>query len=380
VDVKRTLSLAVGLMMLMVASAPALAQNGSPEIVSASANAAMTRITIIGTDLDGRGTPEVTLGNYPQLTLVSSTRTQIVAVLPAGIPAGSYLLSVERRNRTGAIDFTIGVTGPQGPAGPIGLRGLTGPAGANGAAGATGATGATGASGAAGATGATGAVGPQGEQGATGEAGPQGPQGPQGAQGAPGLAGPGTIQYLTNSQLFTTNGSWTAPAGVDYVQIQLVGAGGTGGDADGAGITNGYAGGGGGGGGYVQAIMKVVAGNSYSVVVGVPANGGYASCGGDFGVRGGDSSVNGIIAGGGGGGGRAFAYSAPGFGGSGGAMTGGPSSYFGNAGTTGGPVIGGAGGASGAPSATTFGTGGQGSSNCGVVTALAQPGFVRISW
>ncbi len=61
-----------------------------------------------------QGTPEVSLGNY-DLTLVSSTRTQIVANLPPGIPAGTYLLTVERRNRSGAIDFTIGVTGPQGP-------------------------------------------------------------------------------------------------------------------------------------------------------------------------------------------------------------------------------------------------------------------------
>ncbi len=262
------------------------------------------------------------------------------------------------------------ITGPQGPAG---LPGPAGPVGPGGPAGAPGAVGPQGTTGAQGATGAQGPAGPAGAKGDPGAAGPQGP------------AGPSTIQLLTQSQFFGASTSWVAPAGVTMVHVQLQGAGGTGGDADGAGIVNGYAGGGGGGGGFVQTLVSVVPGTSYNVVVGAPANGGAASCGGNFGFRGSDSTFAGIVAGGGGGGGRAFAYSAPGYGGGGGSVTGGVSSYFGQSGGTGGNVIGGPGGAPGqsiypSPGTPAYGTGGQGSSNCGVQTALAQAGFARISW
>jgi len=200
----RTCAVVMTTFLCMVGAVPATAQSwfgnngGTPEIISASANAAQTQITILGNNLDGRGTPEVSLGTY-DLALISTSRSRIVARLPAGIPAGTYLLTVERRNREGAIDFTIGVTGPQGPAGPMGPQGPQGPQGAPGATGAQGAqgtpgaqgaTGAAGATGAQGATGADGAIGPQGPQGATGATGAVGAVGATGAQGAEGAQGP----------------------------------------------------------------------------------------------------------------------------------------------------------------------------------------------
>lgn len=91
--------------------------------------------------------------------------------LPAGIPAGTYLLAVVT-SPTYAV-FNIGVkyetAGPAGPTGATGATGLTGPTGATGDAGAPGTTGATGATG-------IGLTGPTGETGATGATGATGPQ------------------------------------------------------------------------------------------------------------------------------------------------------------------------------------------------------------
>ncbi|MGE3277099.1 MAG: hypothetical protein AB7O67_18450 [Vicinamibacterales bacterium] len=188
---------------------------------------------------------------------------------------------------------------------------------------------------------------------------------------------------LTQSLLFTSSQDFVVPAAVTRLFVQVQGAGGTGGDADGAGIPNGFAGGGGGGGGYVQAVVDVTPGDTMPVVVGGVANGGNASCGGGFGITGGASSFAGLVGAGGGGGGRAFARSAPGVGGGGGTMSGSAGSFFGGAGQAGGPVIGGAGGAPGSAMlmlTPAYGAGGQGSSNCGVTTTLAMPGFVRVSW
>jgi hypothetical protein len=185
--------------------------------------------------------------------------------------------------------------------------------------------------------------------------------------------------------MFTTSGTWMPPPGVTAVQVQVQGAGGTGGDANGLGF-GGYGGGGGGGGGYVQAVVNVTPGTTYPVVVGVAANNGLASCGADPGFKGGNSSFNGIVAGGGFGGGVAQVF--PHFGGGGGAggsVTGGVSSFFGQPGGTGTLTGGGPGGLPGSsvfvsPTAPAYGTGGQGSNNCEVTSILAQPGFVRISW
>ena len=159
-------------------------------IINSTANPAT--ITITGADLlPAAGSPVVKLDGAI-LTLVSSSSTQIVAELPAGLAAGSFLLSVG----TGIFDVTNGAVGPQGAAGPTGPAGPQGPVGPAGATGATGASGPAGPAGPAGATGATGAIGPAGPAGptgatgATGAIGPAGPAGPAGATGATGAIGP----------------------------------------------------------------------------------------------------------------------------------------------------------------------------------------------
>jgi len=150
-----------------------------------------TAITIRGSNLSG-GSATVTLGSYAPLAVTSQTATQLVAALPAGVPAGSYTLGVQigssKTNSTSSV-ATIGAVGPTGPAGPTGAQGpvgatgaagATGPQGANGAPGPQGPVGAQGVKGDIGPVGPQGAVGPQGTTGATGATGPQGPTGPAG--------------------------------------------------------------------------------------------------------------------------------------------------------------------------------------------------------
>jgi len=178
-------------------------------IESAQADLTNNTVTIKGQKFGaGNHGPVVTLDGAP-LTVTSSNDTQIVAQLPKGIEAGSYLLTVSTTNlddahydsHFDAFDFTLGAVGPQGPQGvmgpmgPMGLPGPAGPAGPIGAtgpagpAGATGPTGATGPIGPAGPAGATGPVGATGSIGPVGPAGPAGPAGPTGATGAAGPAG-----------------------------------------------------------------------------------------------------------------------------------------------------------------------------------------------
>jgi hypothetical protein len=98
--------------------------------------------------------PTVIWNNQNLVPLVSFTPTVIVANLPNGIPAGTYLLIVTNSDGLSAqFNITFGAVGPQGPIGPQG---------------------ATGATAAQGPVGPTGATGPQGPAGSTGTAGPPG--------------------------------------------------------------------------------------------------------------------------------------------------------------------------------------------------------------
>ena len=67
-----------------------------------------------------------------------------------------------------------------------------------------------------------------------------------------------------NSVVFTNNGNFTVPSGINSLTIEVVGAGGNGG---------GNGGGGGGGGGYAKGVYNVVPGTVYNIVVGVPGSG-----------------------------------------------------------------------------------------------------------
>ena len=111
--------------------------------------------------------PEVSLGDQGLLHVTAASKTEITAILPVGLLAGDYELTVTTGSRflrrSAKHDLSIGAQGPIGPTGdqgPVGPQGEIGP------------------------------VGPQGEIGPQGPQGVPGPQGPQGIQGALGPSGP----------------------------------------------------------------------------------------------------------------------------------------------------------------------------------------------
>jgi len=149
---------------------------------------------------------------------------------------------------------------------------------------------------------AAGLAGAAGAQGAAGPAGPAGPQGPQGIQGLPGIgvqgapgpqgpAGSGGGGF-SGLQEFTQSGTFTVPAGVTHISVELWGGGGGAGvpGQPGSGvISSSYVcdpygglcadyiagpscdsqpGGGGGAGGYSRTILAVTPGASYQLIVG----------------------------------------------------------------------------------------------------------------
>lgn len=74
----------------------------------------------------------------------------------------------------------------------------------------------------------------------------------------------GTLFAQTSSQSFTSSGTFTVPAGVTSITIEVVGAGGDGG---------GNGGGGGGGGGYALGTYNVTPLTTLPVIVGLPGSG-----------------------------------------------------------------------------------------------------------
>lgn len=100
-----------------------------------------------------------------------------------------------------------------------------------------------------------------------------------------------TNPFQLQNQLFTSSGSWTAPAGVTRVKATVI-AGGGGGSA--------WAGSSGGGGGYSCAWVTVSPGTTYTVTVG---GGGFYQGGNGFGGTGGTSSFGSFLSATGGGGG-----------------------------------------------------------------------------
>ena len=92
-------------------------------ITEASVDSTTTRVTIGGLNFlgpDGRHLPTVLL-RTTVLPLVSETDKQIVALLPAGLTPGAYLLIVANSPYDfGTFDLTIGATGPAGAPGPAG--------------------------------------------------------------------------------------------------------------------------------------------------------------------------------------------------------------------------------------------------------------------
>nr|MBP6716702.1 collagen-like protein [Acidobacteriota bacterium] len=171
---KRVLLICVGVGVVMNAMAlNAASDDRDFRVQKVVLNATQTVMTITVTDEDGRlrGVPGLRLATAP-LSVVSATVTMgprrsavgtIVANVPVGTDAGSYLLAVTW-NHERDVDFqvAIGATGPMGPIGPMGPQGVAGPMGP---------------------------AGPQGVAGVDGAVGPIGPQGPEGPQGPAGVAG-----------------------------------------------------------------------------------------------------------------------------------------------------------------------------------------------
>lgn len=180
-------------------------------ITSAVPNAVSGTLTLSGTNFGS--SPTVVLGEET-LAVLSQSDSQLTAVLPTALPAGSHLVTLYRDASafdTATFIVGIGATGPPGPAGTPGQNGAPGAQGATGATGLTGLQGSAGPSGSAGppgpagpagapgqdgapgaqgAAGATGLTGLQGSAGPSGSAGPQGPAGPVGAAGPQGPTGP----------------------------------------------------------------------------------------------------------------------------------------------------------------------------------------------
>ncbi len=157
------------------------------------------------------------------------------------------------------------------------------------------------------ATGSAGPPGPPGPPGAAGTAGLQGPageRGPAGAAGSPGTSGPSGLRRPSRARWtgrtpwsgrrtrvagrgagqtgaavgapllaaptgglreYRASGTWTAPAGVTRVMLEVWGAGGAGGPGS---LDSQGGGGGGGAGAYQRVVLAVVPGTTYDLVIG----------------------------------------------------------------------------------------------------------------
>ena len=163
------------------------------------------------------------------------------------------------------LEITLRATGSAGPPGPPGPPGAAGTAGLQGPAGERGLQG------------PPGPPGPAGPPGSAGPPGLAGPAGPRGTDGAPGLlaAAPAETGAAVGAPLlaaatgglreYRASGTWTAPAGVTRVMLEVWGAGGAGGPGS---LDSQGGGGGGGAGAYQRVVLAVVPGTTYDLVIG----------------------------------------------------------------------------------------------------------------
>jgi hypothetical protein len=117
--------------------------------------------------------------------------------------------------------------------------------------------------------------------------------------------GDATGTPATTTQSFTSSGTWSVPAGVTSVTVDIWGGGGGGSGGDSAQV-------GGGAGAYVHSVVNVTPGNNYTVTVGTGGTGGIGGgavgSGGTGYAAGGSGSSDTHGRGGGGGGSSAFPY------------------------------------------------------------------------
>ena len=119
--------------------------------------------------------------------VVNGPGTALSALLPPGVPPGSYALTVvagPAAVQTTVFAVTLGAMGPRGDDGAPGSAGVQGPEGP------------TGPAGPAGPAGSSGPQGPQGPQGFPGPSGPAGPVGPRGEAEASGVLGMASVSGL----------------------------------------------------------------------------------------------------------------------------------------------------------------------------------------
>jgi hypothetical protein len=137
---------------------------------------------------------------------------------------------------------------------------------------------------------------------------------------------------LVSVQAFTSSGTWTKPAGVTRVQVEVRGGGGGGGGASNAASIKGA--GGGGQGGRAVELIDVTGTASETVTIGVAGTAGAAT--GATGGTGGTTSLGSLISATGGVGGEGAVDQETRGGGAGGAGSGGDLNFTGQAGGTGG--------------------------------------------
>lgn len=175
-----------------------------------------------------------------------------------------------------------------------------------------------------------------------------------------GIIKPTAIPAIfTNVQIFTSNGTFTVPAGVRYVDVEVVGSGGAGGGSTGGASSSG-AGGGGGAGGYTRGVVDLIGVSTVTVTVGVGGTGVSAGNGNN----GNTSSFGAYLSASGGSGGLSSSNGGTGGDGAGGTYTGGSGTP--GVGASGSTCIAGSGGASflggGGKGGTTSGSTGNSSS------------------
>lgn len=151
---------------------------------------------------------------------------------------------------------------------------------------------------------------------------------------------------LGSVQVFTSNGTWTKPAGIRSIFVEVRGGGGGGGGASNAASIKGA--GGGGQGGRAVEFLDVTSSTSETVTVGAGGSGGTTS--GTTGSAGGTTSFGSLLSATGGAGGEGAVDQETRFGGTGGAGSGGDANFTGQSGGAGngdGSVLGNFGGCGG---------------------------------
>jgi hypothetical protein len=374
---------AIALFIALAAVVSAFGQSGALKVTSFPTGASVS--------VDGVDTGKVT---PMSISLAIGDHHVIVSIPNSGWKADDRHVDVVSGNNDLSITLLPTLTtGPQGPKGDKGdtggqgIQGLQGLKGDKGDKGDTGSQGIQGVKGDKGDTGATGLQGIQGTKGDKGDMGIQGIQGVKGDKGDTGQQGPtgitpqeittiqqqintlqtqvtavqqsgggfSGIQAFTNSSNdgSTTTYSWTAPAGITHVMVEMWGGGGGGGFLFG-----------GAGGAYSRSVVSVTPGSVYTIKVG---GGGLSLVVGQRSETSGSNSsmsfgpTNLIVAGGG------FT------GGIGGAIFSSIGTIKGDSGTTDGPAGAAAFGASFCPNGDQTGHGGG-------AFGGGNPGYVLLVW